>query len=73
MRLLNDTYRKKAIDKNDHHLRIIALSATLPNVSDIGQWLQAPDSHMHQFDEAYRPVPLRTHVISYPPIPSKTG
>jgi ATP-dependent DNA helicase HFM1/MER3 len=43
--------------------RIIALSATLPNVVDIGKWLQVPIEYCFSFDDTYRPVPVSTHVI----------
>ena len=39
-------------------LRIIALSATLPNLQDIGEWLGCAEEGIHYFDQTYRPVPL---------------
>eukprot|EP01041_Mallomonas_annulata_P004392 gene4392-8741_t len=43
-------------------MRMIALSATLPNVSDIGEWLHCTPETIHYFDESFRPVPLHIHV-----------
>lgn len=45
-------------------MRIIALSATLPNLSDIGEWLHCMEEAIHYFDESYRPVPLTVHTLS---------
>lgn len=45
-------------------LRIIALSATLPNLSDIGNWFDCEPQAVHYFDMSYRPTPLTIHVLS---------
>jgi ATP-dependent DNA helicase HFM1/MER3 len=42
-------------------MRIIAVSATLPNISEIAEFLTANEAYV--FDESFRPVPLKTHVI----------
>ena len=42
-------------------LRIVALSATLPNVSSIASFVEAHEAYA--FDVSYRPVPLTTHVV----------
>jgi replicative superfamily II helicase len=41
---------------------MVAVSATLPNISDIAAFLRASEAHV--FDESYRPVPLTTHVVN---------
>ena len=46
-------------------MRIVALSATLPNVQDIGEWLLCPQDAIHYFDDSFRPVPLTTIVQGY--------
>ena len=46
-------------------VRIVALSATLPNLGDIGDWLQCDAQHCHYFDDGFRPVPLTLHTLSY--------
>ncbi len=45
--------------------RIVALSATLPNVEDVAAWLDAPDECTFNFDDEYRPVDLETGVRTY--------
>ncbi len=45
--------------------RIVALSATMPNVEDIADWLDAPDACTFQFGDDYRPVPLHASVETY--------
>jgi len=45
-------------------MRIIALSATLPNLADIGEWLGCTQDSIHYFDESFRPVPLSVHTLS---------
>jgi ATP-dependent DNA helicase HFM1/MER3 len=43
------------------HLRIVGVSATLPNISSIAAFLDAKEAY--SFDASYRPVPLQTHVV----------
>jgi replicative superfamily II helicase len=45
--------------------RVVALSATMPNVEDVAAWLEAPDETTFAFGEAYRPVPLEADVVTY--------
>jgi len=45
--------------------RVIALSATMPNVDDVAAWLDAPAESTFSFGEAYRPVPLDASVETY--------
>ena len=45
--------------------RVVALSATMPNVEDIADWLDAPAENTFQFGEEYRPVPLESTVETY--------
>ncbi|WP_336003328.1 DEAD/DEAH box helicase [Halorientalis halophila] len=45
--------------------RIVALSATMPNVDDVAEWLDAPDATTFAFGEEYRPVPLEAGVKTY--------
>lgn len=44
-------------------MRIIALSATLPNLSDIGEWLNCRPECIHYFDDSFRPVPLQATTL----------
>ena len=45
--------------------RIVALSATMPNVQDVADWLDAPPEATFSFGEEYRPVDLHADVKTY--------
>jgi len=45
--------------------RIVALSATMRNVDDVAEWLDAPPETTFQFGDDYRPVELETGVKTY--------
>ncbi len=45
--------------------RIVALSATMPNVDDVAAWLDAPEETTFEFGEEYRPVDLHAGVKTY--------
>lgn len=49
--------------KNKSDLRIIAVSATIPNISDISNWLNAK---ILEFSDSMRPVPLKIHSLAVP-------
>lgn len=44
-------------------MRIVALSATLPNINDIAEWLNC--KCVHYFGDEYRPVPLQIYTIPF--------
>jgi hypothetical protein len=44
-------------------MRIVALSATLPNLADVGEWLGCAHDCIRYFGESYRPVPLTVHTL----------
>ncbi len=44
-------------------IRIVGLSATLPNYKDVASFLGVTDSGMFYFDASYRPVPLAMQFI----------
>lgn len=46
-------------------LRILAISATIPNIEDIAAWLNVPQEHILKFGEELRPIPLEKHVFGY--------
>ncbi|MCX9009935.1 MAG: endonuclease NucS [Candidatus Methanoperedens sp.] len=58
--------RIKRINK-DKQLRIIALSATMPNIEDVAEWIGADEKEILKFDDSYRPVKLETDVFAYDP------
>jgi replicative superfamily II helicase len=45
--------------------RVIALSATMPNVEDVAAWLDAPEENTFSFGDEYRPVDLHAGVRTY--------
>jgi ATP-dependent DNA helicase HFM1/MER3 len=46
-------------------LRIVAVSATLPNLTDVARWIGAGPATTFSFDESYRPVRLSLHIKGY--------
>ncbi len=45
--------------------RVVALSATMSNVDDVADWLDAPDDCTFAFGDGFRPVPLHAGVETY--------
>ncbi|MFP9191517.1 DEAD/DEAH box helicase [Natrialbaceae archaeon A-CW1-1] len=45
--------------------RVVALSATMPNVDDVAAWLDAPPNCTFVFGDEYRPVDLNAGVKTY--------
>lgn len=46
-------------ENSQEHVRIVGLSATLPNYKDVGATLRVtPKNGLFYFDQSYRPVPL---------------
>jgi replicative superfamily II helicase len=58
---------RRISQESGKHLRVVALSATMPNISDVARWLDAPERNTLVFDPSYRPVDLRTEVMPYYP------
>ncbi|KAG0430086.1 hypothetical protein HPB47_023013 [Ixodes persulcatus] len=61
--------RMKALQRhNGTPLRIVAVSAPVPNAADLASWLGTEDNPgcHHTFGERLRPVPLRRLVLGYP-------
>ena len=53
--------------KNQHDpFRIVAVSATIPNVTELGRWLLCDKDHVAVFDDSYRPVPVEVLIRTYP-------
>lgn len=53
----------KSIDELNQ-IRIVGLSATMPNYKDIGEFLRISNENIFYFDDSYRPVPLEYNFIS---------
>ncbi|KAH7306285.1 hypothetical protein KP509_22G005100 [Ceratopteris richardii] len=48
-------------------IRFVAVSATIPNIDDLAEWLMVPKRGIKRFGEEVRPVKLTTKVIGYAP------
>jgi pre-mRNA-splicing helicase BRR2 len=53
----------KISNTRSQKIRIIGLSATLPNYIDVANFLQVPSEGVFFFDKSYRPVPLQQKYI----------
>ncbi|KAI1864264.1 hypothetical protein JX265_008635 [Neoarthrinium moseri] len=42
----------------EHKVQIVGMSATLPNIEVLAQWLGA-----HRYQTAYRPIPIKEHLV----------
>ncbi|PON84235.1 Cytochrome c oxidase subunit 5c [Trema orientale] len=49
------------------HVRFLAVSATIPNIEDLAEWLEVPFQGVKRFGEEMRPVKLTTKVFGYTP------
>ncbi|KAK4367437.1 hypothetical protein RND71_011229 [Anisodus tanguticus] len=48
-------------------VRFLAVSATIPNIDDLAEWLMVPRQGVKRFGEEMRPVKLTTKVFGYTP------
>ena len=53
----------RCVEAAQRAIRVVGLSATLPNHRDVATFLGAPPSGVFHFDATYRPVPLETSFI----------
>lgn len=54
----------RQVESTQSMIRIVGLSATLPNYSEVAQFLRVnPDNGLFFFDSSYRPVPLAQQYI----------
>lgn len=53
----------RLVESRQRLVRIVALSATLPNYDDVANFLQVPDRGIFFFGPEYRPVPLQQTFI----------
>ncbi|XP_063936553.1 DExH-box ATP-dependent RNA helicase DExH17 isoform X2 [Daucus carota subsp. sativus] len=49
------------------HVRFLSVSATIPNIEDVAEWLMVPVQGIKRFGEEMRPVKLTTKVFGYTP------
>ncbi|XP_065809388.1 probable ATP-dependent DNA helicase HFM1 [Labrus bergylta] len=67
-------YRTAQNPEKDLSMRFVAASATIPNISDIADWLSnesGPATYL-EMDESHRPVKLRRVVLGFPSSPNQT-
>lgn len=48
-------------------IRIMAVSATIPNIKEVAQWLKVPSHLICVFGEEYRPAKLNKVVLGFKP------
>ncbi|XP_034469557.1 probable ATP-dependent DNA helicase HFM1 isoform X1 [Hippoglossus hippoglossus] len=63
-----NTYRTAQNPESGLSIRFMAVSATIPNISDIADWLSnesGPATYL-EMDESHRPVKLRRVVLGFP-------
>ncbi|XP_040000435.1 probable ATP-dependent DNA helicase HFM1 [Xiphias gladius] len=68
------TYRAAQNPDAGLSMRFVAVSATIPNISDIADWLSnesGPATYL-DMDESHRPVKLRKVVLGFPCNPNQT-
>ena len=54
----------RQIETTQEMIRVVGLSATLPNFEDVAIFLRVkPDKGLHYFDNSFRPVPLQQQYI----------
>ena len=51
------------MESRQKQLRIVGLSATLPNYKDVAEFLHVPERGLFYFGPEYRPVPLQQAFI----------
>ena len=53
----------RLVESRQRQVRIVALSATLPNYADVAEFLQVPEQGLFFFGPEHRPIPLRQQFI----------
>uniref|UniRef100_A0A3B4AAC7 DNA 3'-5' helicase n=1 Tax=Periophthalmus magnuspinnatus TaxID=409849 RepID=A0A3B4AAC7_9GOBI len=69
-----NAYRSAQNPEGAVSMRFVAVSATIPNITDIADWLcdnNGPATYLNM-DESHRPVKLRKVVLGFPCNPSQT-
>lgn len=55
------------VETNQSMIRIVGLSATLPNYRDVAEFLGVNEAGLFFFDASYRPVPLGMQFLGVTP------
>ncbi|KYQ90995.1 DEAD/DEAH box helicase [Tieghemostelium lacteum] len=53
----------RMIESTQEMIRLVGLSATLPNYEDVGIFLRVKEGGVFYFDQSYRPIPLQQQYI----------
>jgi pre-mRNA-splicing helicase BRR2 len=53
----------RQIESTQEMVRIVGLSATLPNYQDVAAFLRVKPEHLYAFNNSYRPIPLQQAFI----------
>jgi pre-mRNA-splicing helicase BRR2 len=53
----------RKLENSNDNIRLVALSATLPNYEDVASFLRVKQSGLFYFDSSYRPIPLEQRYI----------
>ena len=53
----------RQVEQQQSMIRIVGLSATLPNTDDVGNFLKVPPTGLFVFGPEYRPVPLKMTLV----------
>eukprot|EP00727_Mastigamoeba_balamuthi_P013194 m51a1_g8498 putative u5 small nuclear ribonucleoprotein 200 kda helicase-like (2194) ;mRNA; r:37531-45528 len=53
----------RTVEQTREHVRVVGLSATLPNYDDVAAFLRVRPENVFHFDNAHRPVPLEQTYI----------
>jgi activating signal cointegrator complex subunit 3 len=53
----------RLVESRQRQVRIVGLSATLPNYKDVAEFLQVPPRGLFFFGPEYRPVPLQQQFV----------
>ncbi|KAH7819540.1 putative ATP-dependent DNA helicase MER3 [Monocercomonoides exilis] len=55
-----------SLSQQTNRIRFIAVSATMPNIDDVAEWLLVKPSNAKRFSPEHRPIQLEKVVLSYP-------
>ncbi|KIK95504.1 hypothetical protein PAXRUDRAFT_11409 [Paxillus rubicundulus Ve08.2h10] len=53
----------RQVESSQSVIRVVGLSATLPNYIDVADFLSVPRQGLFYFDSSFRPIPLEQHFI----------
>ncbi|EDR26206.1 U5 small nuclear ribonucleoprotein 200 kDa helicase, putative [Entamoeba dispar SAW760] len=56
----------RMVESQQRPIRVVGLSATLPNYQDVGEFIRAKPENIFHFDMSYRAVPMSTKFIVLP-------